>query len=136
MASAHHALCRGAAEPEIALQVDLKDFGPVLVLHPQEQAVLGDAGVGHQDVQGRAGGGFGRLDKPVDGGGVGKIRRNRGDALAEFRGAFLQHRLAGAGEDHMGALGMESSRDGRPDAARGACDKGGLAGQFEHGGFL
>jgi hypothetical protein len=65
-------------------------------------------------------------------GGVGQIRRHERDALAELGGQLGQSRFAGAREHDMGALPVQGLGDGPADAARGAGDEGGLAGEIEH----
>src|SRR5690606_9211230 len=83
-AALHHPLHGGAAEAEIGFQIDLDDVGEVLVLHPHQQAVLGDAGVGDEDVQRGAGGLFGAGDQAVDGVGVRQVGGGGEGALAEL----------------------------------------------------
>ena len=51
----HHALGRALHGTESAGEVGVDDGGEVLLANAQEQLVVGDSGVGHQDVHGAMG---------------------------------------------------------------------------------
>src|SRR5690606_38708782 len=131
-AALHHPLHRRAGQAEIAFQVDLDDGLEVLVLHPHQQAVLGDAGVGDQDVQRRAGGFFSPRHQAIDRGRVRQVGGGVMGALAQLLGEIGQHGFARARQHDSRALGVQGARDGPADAAGGAGHQGDFAGKVEH----
>ncbi len=132
MAALHHALGGGARQAEIGFQVDLDHRVPVFVLHAQDQAVAGDAGIGDQNVETGTGGVLGPRDQAVDRGGVGQVGGGD-DRARQFGGQVGQHVFARARQHDLGALFMQGAGDFSAQPAGGARDEGGLAGQFEHG---
>ena len=111
-------------------QVDVEHLLPVLVLQRNEQVVLGDAGVGDQDVelaQRLLGVRDQRLDRILVGEIAGQHRR-----AAELGGERLEHLAARAGHRDLRALRVQRARDRAADAAGRAGDERGLAGQIEH----
>jgi hypothetical protein len=95
-----------------------------------EQVVLGDAGVGHQDVelsQSLLGLGHQRLDRIL----IREVARQHGRA-ANLGGERVKHLAPGAGDRDRGALRVLRPRNRAADAAGRAGDEGGFAGQIKH----
>jgi hypothetical protein len=91
-------------------QVRVDDPGERLLAHPHEQPVVGDPGVGHQDLD-RAVRGLGLGEGGVDRVGVGDVAVHREQAVGHPV-------LAGAvGHRHLVALGGERLGDRQADAA-------------------
>ncbi len=105
-------------------------------LHAQDQAVLGDAGIGDQDIETGAGDLFGPGDQTIYLRRIGEVARGHERTLAQFLRQVGQHRLARARQHDTRALGMQAAGDFRPQTAGGAGDKRGLAGQIEHAVLL
>ena len=107
---------------------------PVLVLHPHDQIVAGDAGIVDQDVELRPA--PPRRPRPAHRPRAGSARSAGSDvgALAELAGQRRRAPRSRVPESATVApCACSALAIGAADAARGAGDQGGLAGQIEHG---
>ena len=104
---------------KVPLQVDVQHGVPIRFAHAHEQAVLGDAGVVHQNVH------VSRLLQNLPGGGfhAGRFRNVGGHSpgfaseLANFRNRFLHELGLQLFHSHdVGAVGGQVQRDGATDA--------------------
>jgi hypothetical protein len=109
LAQADHALGGTPGAAEGAGEVGVEDAVELLVAHPHEQGVLGDAGIGDQHLDRAAEGLLGRREGRVDGGGVGHLAAHAHQALGRLTGAV--------GDRDPVALGGESAGNGQPDAS-------------------
>ena len=99
---------------KVAGEVGVDDRGPVVLAHPQQERVLGDARVGDEHLDGAVG----LLDL-----GEGRLDRVRvGDVAAHVECAVGRAAVAG-GDGDLVALGQEGLGDGAADAAVAAGDQ-------------
>ncbi len=96
-----------------------------------QQVVLGDPGIGHQDIEPAhhlLGLRHQRLDLVL----VGEVAGQHVDAILELACKLIEHVAPGAGDHHGRALSVERPRNRPADAAGRSGDERGLAGQIEH----
>ena len=91
-------------------EVDGQNRRPILVLHAHEQAVAGDAGVVHENVQ-RPGGGLGLPDQLFHRSRIGEVAGDDEGALAQFGGQRVERLAAGARQHHLRALPVQGAGD-------------------------
>ena len=105
----HHRPRRGAAGVEDRREVRVDHRAPVVVAHPREQAVTGQAGVVDEDVEVA-----GRLDEGLRGLGVRDVGLD--GAAADLRGDGLRLLAPRAvADDDLGAGAPELECDRAPD---------------------
>ena len=104
-----HVARRPLGHPEHTGEVGVDDLGEVLLAHPHDQHVRGDARVGHQHLD-RALVLLDRRERRVDGGAVGHVTLDGKQVLVVRRpGAAVR-------DGDLVPVGGQPARDGQPDA--------------------
>src|SRR5207342_1908446 len=125
----HHGAHDRLAGAIDAGEVGVEDGVPVLVLHPHQQVVAGDAGIVDEDRNGSELGGD-RIDERIDRRSVVHVQRPAvttgcGEPLVDCSGAGVGRRRA----DHCRALRGQFVGDGGADAAAGTGDQRNFSGK-------
>ena len=119
----HEGALQGFHKEEHALEVGGEHGVPVAFLHAHEQAVLGDAGVIHQNIDGGVLS-LDFLDADFYGGGIGHIAGESLAAVREFGVDGLCSAAAGGGvagnEDNLGPFSRKAAGNRLANAAAGA----------------
>lgn len=131
----HEGALQGFHKEEYALEVGGEHGIPVAFLHAHEQAVLGDAGVVHQDIDG---GVFCQdvLHAGFNGGGIGHIAGECLAAIGEFGIDGLCSAAAGGGvagnKDDLGTLCSKAAGNGLANATAGSGHNSGFTCKSVH----
>src|SRR6185312_16768831 len=123
----HHWPRRRSHQPERGFEVDADDVLELLVLHPHEQIVAGDARIVDQDVELAAERLYGRGYELVDRRPIGEIARKRDVIAAEAPAERLQLVYIAARDGQARALPGQCPRNGAAEPAAGAGNEGGHA---------
>src|SRR5262249_24338287 len=127
----HHPAHRGPREAEGRRQIDCNDLVPVLVSQLNQEVVLGDSRVGHQNIE-LAHGFLALRHQGLDLVLVRTVPRQHGDAVLKLAGELIERVAARTGERDGRALPVKRARDCPSDSAGRSGNERGPAGQIEH----
>jgi hypothetical protein len=121
----------GARQAKRRGQIHLQHRIPIGITHAQRQHIAREAGIIHQNIQ-APGLSLDFLNKLRRRLRVRQISGRYNDPRAKLSGECFQFRSAAAGNGNRRTLGVQRAGHTSADAARGASDKGSLAGQIKH----